>query len=119
MLGWFNAEVVRASLSKRESSLRVGGEGDREDLDRHVARELRVSSPVNLGHSAGAQKSEDLVRAEPRPGVERHLRALAPSSERVEPDCLQDPQGQRRRARSSRCRGWRAARPYADFRPAR
>ena len=43
-----------------------------QDLDRDIPREARVSRPIDLTHSAGPQRSENLVGAEPRAGRERH-----------------------------------------------
>ena len=45
----------------------------RQDLDRHIAPELRVPCPVHLAHPARAERREDLVGAELRSSGERHL----------------------------------------------
>ena len=51
------------ALKPREP-LRVGGEGLGQDLDRDVAIELRVARAIDLAHAAGAERRQDLVRAE-------------------------------------------------------
>ena len=43
-----------------------------QDLDRHFAAERAVERAVHLTHAAGAQRSDDFVRAETGPGRERH-----------------------------------------------
>ncbi len=50
-----------------ETRHRVGilGAVSRKDLDRHLAPESRVPSPVHLAHPARAERRQDLVRAEP------------------------------------------------------
>ena len=42
----------------------------RENLDRHLARQLgpRVACPVDLAHTAGADGREDFIDAETRAG---------------------------------------------------
>ena len=51
---------------------RVAREGLGQDLDGHLAAELAVMGPVDLTHSAGAERTEDLVGAEPRTRVKGH-----------------------------------------------
>src|SRR5262249_43646458 len=46
----------------------VGKESLRQDLDRHLAAEARVLRPVDLSHSALAERRADLVGAQPVPG---------------------------------------------------
>src|SRR6266566_7889544 len=53
-------------------SLRVLGNPVRQDLDRDVAPEPRIARPVDLAHSAGAQRRNHFVRTETRPGGYRH-----------------------------------------------
>ena len=48
----------------------------RQDFDRDLSREPRVSRPVHLPHPARAEQSEDLVRAELGPGGEGHFSAF-------------------------------------------
>ena len=60
-------EIARASRSNRsrDSGLRqVRG----EDLDRDVATEPRVLRAVDLAHATGAERAEDFIGAETRPG---------------------------------------------------
>src|ERR1700693_363277 len=64
-----------------ESSLQVRAvrEMGREDLDRHISSETRVLRFVDLPHPARAERREDLVGAEARPGGERHLGSTSKS----------------------------------------
>ncbi len=50
----------------------IGGERGRQDLDRNVATEPRVVRAVDLAHAAGAERRDDVVRAEPVTGGETH-----------------------------------------------
>ena len=52
-----------------EPRQRVGIRGQRlrQDLDRHVASQLRVPRPIHLSHPARAQRRQDLVGPEPGP----------------------------------------------------
>jgi hypothetical protein len=54
-------------------ALGIGGEGGRQDLDRHVAPQPRVVGAVHLAHPAGTQRRHDLVRADPRSRREHQL----------------------------------------------
>jgi hypothetical protein len=49
---------------KPRDSLRVGDERLGQDLDRDGAIQLRVERAVDFTHSAGAERRQDLVRAE-------------------------------------------------------
>ena len=49
---------------KPRDPLRVGGERLGQDLDRDGAIQLRVPRAVDLTHAAGAERRQDLVRAE-------------------------------------------------------
>ena len=51
---------------KGSPELPIGGERLREDLDGHREIEPRVTPLVNLTYTSGADRREDLVRAEPR-----------------------------------------------------
>src|SRR5205085_9581127 len=57
-----------------EAAQRLGvlRERRRQDLDRDVPLELRVASPVDLAHPAGADRREDLVGSELRRGGQGH-----------------------------------------------
>jgi hypothetical protein len=44
----------------------------RQHLDRHLAPEPRVASPVHLPHPPGPQQAENLVRPQPRTGGQGH-----------------------------------------------
>ncbi len=46
-----------------------------QDLDRDLSAEARVLRTVHLAHSAGADRTEDLVGAQARAGRERHAAA--------------------------------------------
>jgi hypothetical protein len=50
----------------------VGGEGLPQNLQRHVAIELRVAGAVDLAHAARANQRDDLVGAETSAGLEGH-----------------------------------------------
>src|SRR5687767_15335280 len=50
----------------------IGRDGLRKYLDRDVPVELPIPSPVDLPHSARAERCEDLVRPETGPGGECH-----------------------------------------------
>ena len=54
----------------------VGGECLGQELESHVAAELRVGGAVNLAHPARAERRDDLVRAEAGAGGERHAATL-------------------------------------------
>jgi hypothetical protein len=51
---------------------RVGRRTPRQDLDRDVTIQSRVVRPIHFAHATGANEREDLVRAEPGAGLERH-----------------------------------------------
>ena len=71
--GWLSArEQPRLPLEAR-SSLFTFKELFRQYLHRDVSIEARVPRPVDLSHPARAERREDLVRAEPRAGGERHF----------------------------------------------
>ena len=57
-------EQPRFTLEAR-TAIGVGDEGLRQDLDRHVAPELRIARAVHLAHAAGSDQRSDLVRSEP------------------------------------------------------
>jgi hypothetical protein len=50
----------------------IGGDGSREDLDRHVSVQLLIPRALDLPHSTRAQRCEDLVCTEAGPGGNRH-----------------------------------------------
>ena len=56
-------ERLRLAFEPREP-VRIGGKELRQDLDGHVAIELRIARPIHLAHSASANGAGDLVRAE-------------------------------------------------------
>jgi hypothetical protein len=51
----------------------ISGERLRQDLDRYIALELRVSRPVHLTHPACPERRQDFVGAEAGAGEQRHL----------------------------------------------
>jgi len=61
------------------AQLRRQGQPFRQYLDRDVPPEPSVPRSVNLAHTPGPDRREDLVRAQPRAGGKRHLRARAAS----------------------------------------
>src|SRR5204863_7742647 len=64
-------ERLRFALEPREA-IGIGGDGIGQDLDRHVAIELRVARAIDLAHAAGAEWGDDFVRADARAGSEGH-----------------------------------------------
>ena len=63
--------------------VRVGGESTRQNLDGDVAAEPRVVGSVHLSHAAGANRRDNLVRAEARAneaGSWGHGQIIAPGS---------------------------------------
>ena len=62
-------------IERRDGSrfpLEAGAEFGVRLLDRHQAIQTRVPRLVHLPHPAGADQREDLVRAEPRAGLQGH-----------------------------------------------
>ena len=51
----------------------IGGEGRRQDLDRHLAAEARVPGAVDLSHSPRSDRREDFVGPESGAGLQGHL----------------------------------------------
>ena len=60
-------------LLETAQALGVGGEGRRQDLDRHLAAEARVPRAVNLSHPPRSDRREDLVGTESGAGLQGHL----------------------------------------------
>jgi hypothetical protein len=52
----------------------VPGDGLGQDLDGHVALQLRVRGPVDLAHAAGADLRGDLIGTDTAAGCQRHRR---------------------------------------------
>jgi hypothetical protein len=44
-------------------AVRIGSEGIRQDLDRDVAIQLRVTRTIHVAHAAAAKGGDDFVRA--------------------------------------------------------
>ena len=68
-------------IQRRHSArllLEVVGHLDRQNLQRHVAAEPRIARPIDLAHSARAQRRDDFVRSEARARSEWHG-GIAPS----------------------------------------
>ena len=51
MFGWLSVAAARASCSKRAQAIGIGGERDREDLDRHLATQARIARSIDLAHA--------------------------------------------------------------------
>jgi hypothetical protein len=62
---------LRFALEARDT-IGVGGVLDREDLDRDLAIQLRVTGSIDLAHAAGTKQPDDLMSAELRAGSEGH-----------------------------------------------
>ena len=76
----------------------IGGDGPREDLDRHVPIQLLVARAVDLAHSAFAKFRDDFIGSESRAYF--HRDSLAPARLRSAPLRTELWRGPRR---SSRC----------------
>ena len=72
MFGCESWEIVLASRSKRCAHVRSAEQVRRQHLDRDVAPEPRVAGAIDLAHPARAERRQDLVGTEFRPGRERH-----------------------------------------------
>src|SRR6185295_18061438 len=56
----------------------IGREAGRKHLDRDVASQARVPRPVHLAHRSGAERGQDLIRAETSAGGKQHGRDYSP-----------------------------------------
>ena len=75
--GGDGAGLTLEALPQRRAPGEVGG----KDLDGDGPVEARVPRAIDLAHAAGAERSGDLVRAEPRARIEGH---------RLSPRCLRE-----------------------------
>ena len=57
------SQHLRFARESREP-IHIGGERLRQDLDRHVAVELRVVRAIDLTHAARAKRRTDFIGAE-------------------------------------------------------
>ena len=64
-------EQFRFTLKARQA-IRILRERLGQNFDGDVALQLRVARAIDLAHSAGANRGEDVVDAEPGAGSERH-----------------------------------------------
>src|SRR5712664_4700472 len=64
-------EHLRFTL-KTGQTFRIAGEDLRQDLDRHVAAELRIPGTIHLPHAAGAEGRLDFVWPNPCSGRKAH-----------------------------------------------
>ena len=64
---------ARFALESR-ASIGIGGERLRQNLDRDVASELRVSRAIHVAHSTGADERSDLVGSKALAGERRRVR---------------------------------------------
>jgi hypothetical protein len=64
-------EHARLSLKPRQP-VGIGGKRVREDLQRDIAAELGVASPVHLAHATGANDATHLIRTETCAGRQLH-----------------------------------------------
>ena len=97
------------------SALRIGDEDVGQDLDRDVAIELRIASAIDLAHSAGPKRAEDLVRTEARAGGQRHAIPSSPwCNSIVAPRTARRPAGKARRPRISGIFEGGATQPAGD-----
>ena len=72
ILGCESAATARASRSKRARRSASSATSARQDLDGHVAPEPRVPRAIDFAHTAGAERRDDLVRAEACAGGQGH-----------------------------------------------
>ena len=63
---------LRLTMKSRQA-FRIGRKEFRQDLQRDVATEPRITCAIHLAHSAGADGGEDLVRFEACTGTEAHV----------------------------------------------
>ena len=52
--------------------LGIGVEQLGQDLERDIAIQFPVASPIHLAHTASPERTDDFVRAEPGAGCEHH-----------------------------------------------
>ena len=64
MLGWLTAARVRASLLQSSDAVSVVSMPVGQDLQRDVTPEPAVPGAVHLAHPAGAERVDDVVRAQ-------------------------------------------------------
>ena len=63
-------EHLRFAAEPRQS-IRIAGQERRQDFQRDVAIELGVARAIDLAHTPGAERGEDLIRAESSAGRQR------------------------------------------------
>jgi len=102
MCGWLSAAIVRASRSKRarRSGSVLSSAGA---LDRDGAVEARVAGLVDLAHPTGAERGDDLVRAEASTLSESHRPSGA--ALRIAPSRVESSAGGRPRQDRVQCPG--------------
>ena len=76
-----NVRVVQRAggarlLLEPPQPLGIGRERGGKHLDGDLASETRVVGTIDLAHAAGAERSDDFVRAETRSGSQAHVRGL-------------------------------------------
>src|SRR6185295_6388371 len=75
--------------TKPREAIRITRHGPRQNLDRDLTLQLRVGRAVDLSHSAGTKRADDLERADSLPDCETHSRvesvSIMPSTADV--DC--------------------------------
>jgi hypothetical protein len=74
-------------------TLGVLGDVFRQDLDRDVTLELRVGRAVDLAHAARTERGGDLVRTEPRAGLQGHILPSLPASRKARKEAERNANG--------------------------
>ena len=72
-----SGEELRLALKPRDA-LGLVLERVGKQLQRDIATELRVTRAIHFAHPAGANRGDDLVRAQPATGRECHAVAVRP-----------------------------------------
>ena len=68
-------EHFRLTLEARQA-VRVSRQSRRQHFERHLSFQLGVSRSIHFAHSAGAEKTDDFIRAETRAGCQGQRRQL-------------------------------------------
>ena len=73
MCGWFSAEAALRFLNEPLATVLVRYAVVRKDLDRDLPVKPRIARAIDLAHATRAEEREHFIRAEVRPGGQRHL----------------------------------------------
>jgi hypothetical protein len=70
MFGWLSEARTLGFALEARKAVGISGEDGREDLERHVAIQLRIAGAIDLTHAARADERQDLICAETSAGRE-------------------------------------------------